>query len=53
MNEITAGELLAKNDALENEAASLLGHMIFEFSRLDMNLGLCLVWVDGGRELKV
>lgn len=52
MNEITAGELLAKNDALENEAASLLGHMIFEFSRLDMNLGLCLVWVDGGARIE-
>ena len=52
MNEITAGELLAKNDALENEAASLLGHMIFEFSRLDMNLGLCLVWVDSGARVE-
>ncbi|TSA09906.1 MAG: hypothetical protein D4R79_12630 [Comamonadaceae bacterium] len=52
MNEITAGELFAKNDALENEAASLLGHMIFEFSRLDMNLGLCLVWVDSGARVE-
>jgi hypothetical protein len=26
--------------------------MLFEFSRLDVNLGLCLVWVDGGANLK-
>ena len=48
MSEITAGELLEQRDTLEYEAASLLGHMLFEFSRLDVNLGLCLVWVDGG-----
>jgi len=52
MSEITAGELAAKGDALENGAACLLGHMLFEFSRLDMNLGLCLVWVDGGASIE-
>lgn len=51
MGEITAGELLARRDVLETEAATLLGRMLFEFSRLDMNLGLCLVWVDGGTRL--
>jgi hypothetical protein len=51
MNEITTGELCTKSDALEHEAALLLGHMLFEFSRLDMNLGLCLVWVDGGAKI--
>jgi hypothetical protein len=51
MSEITAGELWARKDALEKSAASLLGHMLFEFSRLDMNLGLCLVWVDGGARI--
>ncbi len=51
MSEITAGELWARRDALESDAASLLGHMIFEFSRLDVNLGLCLVWVDGGAKI--
>ena len=52
MNDITAGELWARRDALEDKAASLLGHMLFEFSRLDVNLGLCLVWVDGGANLE-
>lgn len=52
MNEITADELLARRDALENEAASLLGHMLLEFSRLDVNLALCLVWVDGGARIE-
>jgi hypothetical protein len=26
--------------------------MLFEFSRLDVNLGLCLVWVDNGAKIK-
>jgi len=46
------GELWARREMLENEAASLLGHMLFEFSRLDVNLGLCLVWVDGGAKIE-
>ncbi|WP_167450361.1 hypothetical protein [Paraburkholderia terrae] len=44
MNDIPAGDLSAREYALENDAASLLGRMLFEFSRLDVNLGLCLVW---------
>jgi hypothetical protein len=51
MGEITAGELWARRSTLENEAATSLGHMLFEFSRLDVNLGLCLVWVDGGSNI--
>jgi hypothetical protein len=51
MNEMTAGEQWARGEALESEAATLLGKMLFEFSRLDVNLGLCLVWVDGGSNL--
>jgi hypothetical protein len=49
---LTAGELWAHHDALEAAAASLLGHMLFEFSRIEVNLGLCLVWVDGGKNLE-
>ena len=41
-----------RRSELENEAAKLLGQMLFAFSRLDMNLGLCLVWVGGGVELE-
>lgn len=52
MEDLTAGELLGRRDQLENDAASQLGHMIFEFSRLEMHLGLCLVWVDGGARLQ-
>jgi hypothetical protein len=49
--DVTAGELWALREALENDAAALLGHMLFELSRLDLNLGLCLAWVDGGATL--
>lgn len=49
---MTAGELWAHRDAMEAAAASLLGHMLFEFSRIDVNLGLCLAWVDSGVNLE-
>lgn len=49
---MTSGELWAHHDALEAAAASLLGRMLFEFSRIDVNLGLCLVWVDAGVDLE-
>lgn len=52
MDDLTSSEQSARREQLENGAASQLGHMIFEFSRLDMNLGLCLVWVDGGAKLQ-
>lgn len=52
MSEITAEEQWAKREKLENESALLLGHVLFEFSRLDMNLGLALVWVDGGARIE-
>lgn len=48
---MTAGELSAHRDAMEAAAASLLGHMLFEFPRIDVNLGLCLAWVDSGAGL--
>jgi hypothetical protein len=38
---------------LEREAASLLGFMIFEYSRTEMDLGLVLAWADEGRSLEV
>ena len=52
MDDLTAGELWARAEVLENDAASQLGRMVFEFSRLDVNLGLCLVWVDGGAKIQ-
>lgn len=51
-NTLTAGELWALREAMEAAAASLLGHMLFEFSRIDVNLSLCLVWVDNGANLE-
>lgn len=52
VNTMTAGELWAHRDAMEAAAATLLGRMLFEFSRIDVNLGLCLVWVDSGVNLE-
>lgn len=51
MDNLTGAELSTRRENLENDAALQLGYIIFEFSRLDMNLGLCLVWVDGGAKL--
>ena len=50
-DDVTAGELWARREELENDAAALLGHMLFELSRLDLNLGICLAWADGGVNL--
>ena len=52
MGEITAGELWARRSQLEEAAAQILGRLLFEFSRLDMALGLCAVWVEDGRRLE-
>lgn len=49
MHEWTGIELREMGDALERGAADLLGRMLFEFSRLEMALGLCLVWADNGQ----
>lgn len=38
-------------DKIEKEAAITLGYMLFEYSRLDMELGLFLVWSNGGQNL--
>jgi hypothetical protein len=38
---------LPKHDALEQEAAQLLGRILFAYSRLDMQLGLCIAWTAG------
>jgi hypothetical protein len=51
MKELTAGEQVVVEAKLEESAAQLLGRMLFEFGRLEMALGLCVVWIDGGRQL--
>ncbi len=48
----TGTEMGTEGDQLERDAATVLGYMLFEFSRLDMELGLFLVWSGGGRKLE-
>ena len=50
--EWTAVEMFAAREKTEREAASLLGEFLFEFGRLEVAQGLCLVWHDNGRELE-
>lgn len=52
MSELTAGQLWARGEDLEQSAATLLGKMLFEYSRLDVALGLCLVWSGEGRQIE-
>jgi hypothetical protein len=47
----TGIESEAERERLEREAASILGYMLFEYSRLDMELGMLLVWADEGQRL--
>lgn len=47
----TGTEIRATSQDLEEKAAALLGQLLFEFSYLERDLGLCVVWVDGGRDL--
>jgi hypothetical protein len=48
MSDITAGEIWARREAIETAGATLLGRILFEFARIDVNLGLCLVSLEGG-----
>ncbi|MDO8177022.1 MAG: hypothetical protein Q7T62_02145 [Undibacterium sp.] len=51
MKEWTGIEIQRAKQGLEQAAAVALGQMLFEFARLDMALGLVLVWSDGGKQL--
>ena len=51
MKEWTGIEIQHARQRLEQAAALVLGRMLFEFSRLDVALGLTLVWSGGGRRL--
>ena len=48
----TAGQMWARHEAMQAEAASLLGQMLFAFSYIDVNLSLCLACVDNGIKLE-
>ena len=52
MRELTSADIFALHDQLEEKAATLLGRILFAFSRLEMELGLCVVWVDRGTRLE-
>lgn len=48
----TGAQLWARHDAMQAEAATLLGQMLFAFSSIDVNLGLTLAWRDNGERLE-
>ena len=52
MKEWTGIEIEQARQGLEQASATTLGRMIFEFSRLDMNLGLMLSWAHEGSQLE-
>lgn len=52
MTKMTAEEAHIAARELEQAAAAILGRMLFEFSRLDVALGMLLVWADEGRQLE-
>ena len=51
MSRTTPADFIAVRDSCERAAAELLGRILFEFSRLDMALGLCVAWTDQGRNI--
>lgn len=48
----TALEIQEAEIALEQAASLALGRMLMAFSRMEMELGLALVWVNDGKELE-
>jgi hypothetical protein len=50
-HDLTASEMSKATEDLEAAAATLLGRLLFAFSRLDVALGLCLVWADSGKQI--
>ena len=52
MKNWTGIEIEHSRQELEQASAIVLGRMLFEFSRLDVALGLFLVWSDGGSQVE-
>jgi len=52
MNKWTGIEIQCARQDLEQASATILGRMIFEFSSLDMALGLMLAWAHEGTQLE-
>jgi hypothetical protein len=51
LKEWTGIEIERARQGLEKASATILGRMLFEYSRVDMNLGLMLAWTNGGEQL--
>jgi len=52
MKEWTGIEIESARQGLEQASTTTLGRMIFEFSRLDVALGLMLAWAHEGSQLE-
>jgi hypothetical protein len=52
MRALAGAEIETEGDRLERDAATVLGYMLFEYSRMDMELGLFLVWSGDGHKLE-
>ncbi len=52
MKEWSGIEVERASQGLEQASATILGRMIFEYSRLDMALGLMIVWANQGTQLE-
>ena len=52
MRSLTGREVQEEHARLEREAATCLGYIHFEYSRIDFDLGLLLAWANDGRDLE-
>jgi hypothetical protein len=52
MRSWTGIEIEAERERLEREAASILGYMLFEYSRLDIEVGMMVVWAGDWQRLE-
>jgi hypothetical protein len=50
MRSLTGHEVAREHARLEREAALALGRILFEYSRLDMDVGLMLAWANGDHD---
>ena len=51
MTQVTGEAVHLRTEELEQAAASILGRLLFDFSRLELELGLLLVWTGEGSRL--
>ena len=51
ISSMSAAEMFARRDAAENEVASLIGKLVFSYSRLVTGLHLCVAWHNDGKKL--